>query len=365
MEGQQISLVCTENGSDKVYHAQLTPSPCGTGWLVTAQYGRRNGTLNSGDKITSPAPFDVALKAYNKLVTSKIAKGYRAVGGGSSIKPMAAVEKKDAGLRPQLLNAIEEQQLDGFLRDSSWYMQPKIDGERVMIDHEPGRAPIGINRRGLERPLPVEVSEAMQTLSFACVVDGELVGDAYYAFDLLASSGDLRAKPFRYRSLQLDAVLAALPSSAAAHFPRVPTFVTDADKRNALANLRAANAEGVVFHRASATYSEGRPASGGDAMKFKFCESASCVVSAINSGKRSVALSLFGADGATIGVGNVTVPPNHSVPSPGEVVEVRYLYAYPNGGSIFQPVYLGVRSDIPVAECLYSQLKFKASALAA
>jgi bifunctional non-homologous end joining protein LigD len=37
---------------------------------------------------------------------------------------------------------------------------------------------------------------------------------------------------------------------------------------------------------------------------------------------------------------------------------VRYLYAH-LGGSIFQPVYLGVRDDIRAEECVIGQLKYK------
>lgn len=43
-----------------------------------------------------------------------------------------------------------------------------------------------------------------------------------------------------------------------------------------------------------------------------------------------------------VGVGNVTIPVNFDVPNEGDLVEVRYLYAFP-GGSLFQPVYLGSR----------------------
>jgi bifunctional non-homologous end joining protein LigD len=43
-------------------------------------------------------------------------------------------------------------------------------------------------------------------------------------------------------------------------------------------------------------------------------------------------------------VGNVTIPANHALPKVGDLVEVRYLYHYP-GGSLYQPIYLGSRSD--------------------
>ena len=43
------------------------------------------------------------------------------------------------------------------------------------------------------------------------------------------------------------------------------------------------------------------------------------------------------------------------------MVEVRYLYAFRESGVLFQPVYLGIRTDITQADCVASQLKFKAS----
>ncbi|OBG22753.1 hypothetical protein A5768_23585 [Mycolicibacterium fortuitum] len=60
-------------------------------------------------------------------------------------------------------------------------------------------------------------------------------------------------------------------------------------------------------------------------------------------------------------VGNVTVPANQNVPQLGDVVEVRYLYAAQIGGALYQPVLLGVRDDVEPAECVVTQLKFKAS----
>jgi bifunctional non-homologous end joining protein LigD len=62
--------------------------------------------------------------------------------------------------------------------------------------------------------------------------------------------------------------------------------------------------------------------------------------------------------GTGVDVGNVTIPTNHVVPKQGEIVEVRYLYAY-EGGSLYQPVYLGPRDDVDVAACRMDQLKFK------
>ena len=57
--------------------------------------------------------------------------------------------------------------------------------------------------------------------------------------------------------------------------------------------------------------------------------------------------------------GNVTIPPNHTAPESGNVVEIRYLYAFPDSGRLFQPAYLGARDDIPPEECTVGQLEFK------
>lgn len=63
--------------------------------------------------------------------------------------------------------------------------------------------------------------------------------------------------------------------------------------------------------------------------------------------------------------GKVPISPNHRIPEIGRVVEVRFLYAFRESGSIFQPVYLGEREDIPTEDCTTAQLKYKAEPLAA
>ena len=93
-------------------------------------------------------------------------------------------------------------------------------------------------------------------------------------------------------------------------------------------------------------------------MKYKFVESASFIVTGHNS-RRSVTLGLFDGN-ELVSAGNVTIPPNQEIPQMGTVVEVRYLYAFRESGSIYQPVYLGPRSDIPAADCTTDQLKYKA-----
>jgi bifunctional non-homologous end joining protein LigD len=121
--------------------------------------------------------------------------------------------------------------------------------------------------------------------------------------------------------------------------------------------LRQNNQEGVVMKEIDATYQPGRRNSSGPALKHKFYATLSAVVTALNA-KRSVQIGLLGNEGWQ-SAGNVTVPPSEPLPKVGDVIELRYLYAYRQSGSVYQPVYLGLRTDVAPAECLVAQLKFK------
>ncbi len=104
-----------------------------------------------------------------------------------------------------------------------------------------------------------------------------------------------------------------------------------------------------------------RPQRGGTQLKPKFHETASFIVTKPN-GQRSVSLMLW-QNGKVRPSGNVTIPPNHEIPKPGEIVECRYLYAFKESGLIYQPVFLGKRDDIVHEECTTAQLKYKAESM--
>jgi bifunctional non-homologous end joining protein LigD len=177
----------------------------------------------------------------------------------------------------------------------------------------------------------------------------------YYAFDLLELNGrNLRQERYLSRLASLRHLIGEDNESI---LRLVFTAGGSTAKRLLMDDLRRQNREGAVFKHAEAKYSPGRPASGGDQLKLKFTTSASCIVAGVNGGKRSVALEL--RDGKiTVAVGNVTIPANQSIPRAGDIIEIRYLYAF-QGGSLYQPVYLGVRDDIAADACTISQLKFK------
>jgi len=101
-----------------------------------------------------------------------------------------------------------------------------------------------------------------------------------------------------------------------------------------------------------------RPHRGETQLKPKFHETACFIVTKPND-QRSVSLMLW-ENGKVRPSGHVTIPPNHKIPKPGEIVECRYLYALKESGSIYQPVFLGRRHDIFHEECTTTQLKYKA-----
>ncbi|TAE89972.1 MAG: WGR domain-containing protein [Verrucomicrobia bacterium] len=320
--------------SDKVYHAAIEPS--GEGYLVTFAYGRRGNTLTTGTKTNFPVTFADATKTFNKLISSKLAKGYQyssASAGNATPYQQNGNEGTDSGIRCQLLNAIDASEVSRLLRDSRYCLQEKHDGRRLMILKKDDEI-TGINRRGFVVAIPDAIRDAVEQIPF----------------DVLRN----RRYIDRFASLMM-----ALPGRTPA-LRWCTTTVNVDDKIAAYEELRATNCEGAVFKDMDAPYSPGRPNSGGPQLKFKFVESASFVVTGINA-QRSVMLGLYRGD-SLISAGNVTIPPNHDIPAKGDVVEVRYLYAFQESGSIYQPVYLGKRSDIPTTDCVIEQLKYKNAA---
>lgn len=343
MNDETITLHCTENGSDKVYILALAGA--GEACTVTANYGRRSGALKAETKTPQPVPYAAAKAIYDRVLKEKVRKGYVPQGDATQVVApiLTSITERDSGLRPQLLNAVEDADIERLLRDDALVSQTKLDGERRLILIENGEV-CGTQRTGLRVPVPQSLRAALGPIAREfpgrTVIDGEDLGDAgFVAFDLIELDGaDLRALSFVRRFTRLDALLASTSVRT------TPVYVGEAAKRAHFERVRAEGGEGVVFKVGASPYVPGRPASGGDQLKVKFTASATLEVAASGRvGKRSVAL-LARRGTERVAVGNVTVPPNVDV-SPGQLVEVRYLYLVAAGGCLFQPVMTAVRTD--------------------
>ncbi len=346
MKPEQITLFYKQEKSDKVYKASLEAQEEGL-FTVNFAYGRRGSTLKTGTKTQTPISYEKAKKIYDKLVYSKASKGY--VPNEDSSDYVYESDQVKTGIHCQLLNPIEEEALHAYLEDDAWWAQEKMDGKRLLIKKTDDL--IAINRKGFSVGAPQAIIDSASKSDNSFIIDGEAVGDTLFVFDLLFLNGeDLKTKPYQSR-YQL---LCQLKLSGAIKV--VPTATSCTEKLALVEKLKSTNSEGIVLKNHTAPYHAGRPNSGGNQLKFKFYETASVIVTKIND-KRSVGMSLL-ENGKEIFVGNVTIAVNKEIPKEGAVIEVRYLYAY-KGGSLYQPTFLNVRTDIEAQECVLSQLKYK------
>jgi bifunctional non-homologous end joining protein LigD len=348
----QAHLFCQEGSSDKVYQTEIVS--VADGFMVNFAYGRRGSTMQTGTKTVKPVPYARAKSIFDKLVESKLSKGYEYADKPITVFANAGGDHRaQSGYKPQLLNPVEEVDLDAYFADPAYMMQEKMDGERRLVKMSGGDV-VGINRKGQVIPLNEAIAAELRALP-DCVLDGEEVGDRLWAFDCIEFEGeDLREKPAedRYSTTQ------ELVGICGANIQMVKAFATEAGKRKEFARIKAALGEGVVFKRRQAPYRAGRPASLGDQVKFKFTATATVEVHSVGwDGKLSVGIAVRDLSGGPRRIGNVKVPTKYKMPAAGDLVEVRYLYCFP-GGSLFQPVYLGPRPDKTTADT-YDALKFK------
>lgn len=374
-EAYSVKLHCQEGSSDKIY--ELTIEACDGGlWTCRYRNGRRGGTMVGGDKTPAPTTYAAARQVCNKTLQAKVAKGYHPVdgsvfgGSGATVAKAASIatlERKRSGIALQLLLAADAGHVDALIADDRYWMEEKHDGERRALVVEPDVEPYGSNRRAMTVTLGAPLAAAAAVVASnqrtagigRLVLDGEQVGDALRVWDVLELGGrDLRKLPLRKRAELLD----AMDFGGQMAISRTRRAETAAEKRSLFEAVAKRKGEGVVFKDREAAFEAGAPRPASPWIKVKFWNSLSAVVSAVNA-QRSVSLDLL--DGtARLAVGSVTIPSNCEVPEVGDVVEVRYLYAY-EGGRLYQPVYLGTRKDVEPEECGESQRVFKATEEAA
>lgn len=332
------TLYCTEGGSDKQYTLWIEKR--NGGFVVQAQWGPRGGSVQSGTKTPAPVDLDRAEKVYQKVLSEKLAKGYHP---GEDAPAFSTVDgAKDSGLRPMLLTDATELGADRFIGDGAWGAQEKKNGKHIILKVGDGQV-VGVNRRGLECAIPKVVTDSFLCSypPFPSVIDGELVGAKYYAFDLLSTEGgDVRTATTEVRHAALLALLGAGIGTAVYTVP----LIEGSDAKAALvAKLEAGRREGVVFKRLAAPYVPGKIENLQKALmvKVKFYSEGTFVVMGWNE-KSSIQIGALGGDGGIRPVGNVTVPQkfvaqvDEANGGQSRTVRVRYLYATPNR-ILYQP----------------------------
>lgn len=356
MQVDNQTLYYRQGGSDKIYCAEIVLDD--GGYLVNYAYGRRGNTLKSGTKTSEPVPIGQAQKIFEKLLKAKKKKGYTV---GEDGMPYSNHENggEYSGISCQLLNPVSRAEALSLCANSAYLAQMKYDGERRLISVVNNEEARGINRRGFYVALPKDVVDFLANKCFtSMVVDGEQVGDQVVLFDILEYDGE------DYRTHTVDERLHLLQrifndKDSPIHLAKT---AYDAETKQALfKEMELNNKEGVVFKLRNSLYKPSRPSSGGSQLKFKFYVETSVVVDSVKKNKRSV--NIMGVDKESlVPLGAVTIPSNHSIPKAGDVIEVKYLYAF-KGGSLFQPTFIKARNDLTLSDCSIAKLKYKAPCL--
>jgi bifunctional non-homologous end joining protein LigD len=186
---ENITLYYREGTSDKVYQCSIEAA--GGRFAVNFAYGRRGSTMNTGTKTNVPVEFDNAKRIFDKLVKEKMAKGYTPGEDGTPYR-QPDVEERFTGILPQLLNPIDEAEANRLMNDPAYVMQQKFNGRRMLVRKQ-DPAIHGINKKGLLIGLPETVFQDIYKLPGNFILDGECIGDVFYAFDLLmVNNEDLR-----------------------------------------------------------------------------------------------------------------------------------------------------------------------------
>lgn len=354
MSNQPKSVVLhnTTGSANKCYHVQLIETD--GGWLVNAQNGPIGKTLTPRTKTPTPVTYEVADKAYTKLVQSKLKEGYEEVGTAS--QQYAHLDDKNTvtNFPISLLNPIGNAEASVLMRSPEWCSEIKHDGERRLLVAD-GDDFYGVNRSRRKVAIQERFAAALSAARFTglTVIDGEDMGDTVVIFDVQMIDGrDLTSLSYQERCVAREGLRERLPALSF-----VKTAFSAHDKLELDACARRDVHEGVVYKRIAAIHLDGRPNSGGDMLKNKFVERATVRIRALHPTKRSAGMEMLDRAGAWVEVGNVTIPPNHCIPAVGDLAEIEYLYAHLSG-SLYQPVYLGQRTDIDASECIKSRLKF-------
>ena len=360
---RSIELFFQEGTSDKVYHAQIVED--GGAYTVHCQWGRRGASLQQGSKAVR-VPLAKAQQKFDSLVREKTTNGYQQI--TAEVQPAAVAppegegsgsrvtgKRAKVGVAAQLQQPIEDDsELAKFLANDDVIAQQKLDGQRVLV-HIADELLV-TNRDGQTTAVDMRHFQGLEYLPRGTILDGELLDDAYWAFDVLSFAGDdVRARGYLERFEILDGeVEPALTGDVRI----LPVAVGKKAKEKLHDKLRAANAEGLVFKEREAPYTSGRSAA---QRKYKFLKSADVVIlenagnaylMAVYDGKK-----LFEVGRVFAGTTNASRKALDAALARGErpVCEVRYLYAT-DDHQLYQPVFVNARTDKAAKECVRAQL---------
>lgn len=270
--------------------------------------------------------------------------------------------QKGLNVKPMLLTELPLDELNRRVADDEWWLEQKIDGQRLLLSAEPGNIR-AFGRNGQVTDVPHLGPHGVGPFTSVgyFIFDGEFLNGTFWVFDLLRVE-DLEGgvelthdEPFWLRRQALEMLfdnIAGIPPS----MKLVPVFRSADRKRQHALAIQGLGGEGVVLKHRDHSYQPGKRTR--RAMKVKFTKDLDAVVTDVGiDGKENIEVSLFNGR-SMIPVGKCSTV-GKQVPEPGAVVEVRYLYAlHPEMPRLYQPRMIRVRTDKSPAECTIDQVQF-------
>lgn len=271
-------------------------------------------------------------------------------------------------LVPMLAKQAEVTSLTSFIDDTNWVMEQKLDGHRILLCSPGGNyPPTALTRAGT--PYTRKLPKAIQDFRFPegngamdLVLDGELVGDTFYVFDMIAQGVVDTSLPLRLRRKVLEDSF-GFWAEGNPNIKLVPQAKTKDEKIALAEKALQNNFEGLLLKRSDSQYIPGGRTDLW--LKVKFVSTCDVFVLDVrDDGKESVKLGMVEYDQLTdhpqiIDVGRASLigKEKSGAINVGDVLEVRYLYTGA-GGRLYQPTIMRKRDDKAQSECTTDQLKF-------
>ena len=253
-------------------------------------------------------------------------------------------------LTAQLATEVPMMQSPKYVEDDGYAVEPKLDGHRLLLVGTGDSEVVALGRSG--GPYGHQIPKPLKRLRLpqGWTVDGEMVDKVLWVFDLIPDGREALTLTAR-RNL----------AAALVHYLDSPSMrlVIQArgveNKTELIRQIIETKREGFIIKRLDAPYTPGRSASW---MKVKLVSTIDAVVLDVrDDGKESVRLGVY-SKGKMIDVGRTSIVGKGKI-APGDVLELRYLYATDRSRPrLVQPRVMRRRTDKTATECTADQLKY-------
>lgn len=256
------------------------------------------------------------------------------------MKPMLCLATSDAAARE--------------LKAPRYAAMLKVDGVRALIDLS-GSKPISFNRKGERSYLPGKLlAELGQICGLGIVLDGELVKDELYLFDLVRAGSDVNERtPWAERHDWLERIVGKWNPE---HITLLPVARTNQQIAGLRRRVLGRGLEGMVIVDTTSRYEFGGRS--GAWRKWKFVKTATCLITAKGlDGKDNFEVSLLD-NGVPVPIGTISRLEGDAPHAKlGDLIDVEFLHAGdPATPRLTQPHPKKLRRDKRVDEATIDQI---------